>query len=42
MFTENEYKTKTPAELVAAWEAANGRSFATLTAKQDPKPESHA
>lgn len=30
MFTENEYKTMTPAELVAAWEAANRSSFGTL------------
>jgi len=41
MTTEKGYKTMTPAELVAAWEAANGRSFATLAepAKKEPDQE---
>ena len=39
MFTENEYKTMTPAELVAAWEAANRRSFATLAEGRQEKEQ---
>ena len=33
---ENGYRTMTPAELVAKWEAVNGRSFATPA---ETKPE---
>lgn len=39
MFMENEYKTMTPAELVAAWEAANRRSFTTLAERRQDKEQ---